>query len=222
MPATPVLSLLEESSNGLISLSWTNSDSPPFVRVKRANARETNGAFITLTDLATHNSVFLDNNIASGEVYSYKVEAEDAGVVASSNIVTGVITLTFPRLHAVTRRSGTTNKIPGTGVVLKTIPPHGRQVSFEHEALILGGAVSEELFISPFTDHQINLPGIINAGDDATRAALQKLFLSRAFICVRDGLGHKWFCSLPEYTEEYVFNTSVPLTLLEESFSEAA
>lgn len=221
MPATPTIAVNSEDANGIIAISWTNADSPGIVRVKRSSPRETNGAFITLTEGAIPNAEYLDANVRSNEVYSYQIEVEESGIAVSA-IATGSISITFPWLHAVTKRSGTMNFIPGTLIQLKTQPPHARQVQYENESLALAGATDEELFVSPFKDHQINLDGIVSVGDTSSRMALQKLFHSRATICLRDGLGNKWFCSLPEYMESYSYNTSVPLTLFEDSFTEVA
>jgi hypothetical protein len=221
MPATPTIALVEDSINGCIIVQWTNSDTPAIIRIKRASPTETDGTYIILTELAEHNSEFLDFNAASLEPYSYIVEADDSGIAASA-VATGSVTLGFPVIHAVTKRSGSSNMIPGTSVVLKTIPPHNRQVRFEHESLMLTGAIQEELLIDPIPNHQIDLPGLVTRSDDGQREALRKLFNSKATICVRDGLGHKWFASLIDYNEGYEFNTNIPLVLNEDDFMEAA
>jgi hypothetical protein len=221
-PATPTITAVPDNANGFNVVRWTNSDSPARVEVHRASPAETNGSFIPICTLGEANWSFLDRNAAHKETYSYQVVAVDnLGARATSAIVASQLTLPSAFIHAVTKRSGSSNGLPGASLPILIRPPHNRNISrqvkdyhFAHETMV-------DVEVGSIVDHNINLDVLVTIGNSDDLAALEKIF-ARGFACVRDLLGHKWFVTLPEMTFQFRFNTEIPLNLKVESYDETA
>jgi len=171
--------------------------------VWRSNPNEEGGAAIRICNTLGVDGTFNDYNVASGELYTYFVDAVDgAGVTARSASASSSVQLASTRLHATTKQVSTSN-LQSSGLALRELIPWERAPEIASESFLMGGATTPEVHTGVIEQEIISFLNRIPVGQTAERALLKSLFELGAFMCLRDTFGNKFFGSLAGYTEAY-------------------
>lgn len=218
MPSVPTLTLT--TGDGFIAAQVTNPDGDYNI-LERSSPNEYDGEFIIISENLPINSLFVDYNVASGELYAYRATAVDSSTTAQSAIAQESITLTDEKLHAVTRLNATTN-LYGSLLSLTGLIPHERSFSVASQSYLYAGSTLPDIRLSAIEENEIGLTLFIQ-WDFAAVRAVRDIYMLKLYVCFRDTLGNKLFGTLAPYRESYGLAgmVSIPVVFREEGFSEA-
>jgi hypothetical protein len=222
MPTAPTFTSVV-SQTGFIQLSYANVGAGDHNQIWRSTSTEFDGTFIKIADSLPYlvgALTFNDYSVASGKVYTYYIVAVDSGGGTATSVTkSATLTLASGFLHSV-RTSGflTTNAIDA--VALLDMIPHNRQYGLASTQYLLADTEVPTIGMGNIETVGVGLTNIIRKSQDANRQTIRDMFSRRGFVCLRDTRGNKFFGQLT-YSEQYQFNTLLPISFQVLSFDES-